>query len=94
MFFVERRKTKKRVVSGHNEEICQLKDAITKMESELDVVIKGGESTVSRTKVGEKSYSPWVRESSYQLQNLRVSQKHTSETITCIQAASGIGAIL
>ena len=49
MSFVERirGKLKKRaatkhqlVVSGHNEEICPLKDDITKMESERDVVIK------------------------------------------------------
>ena len=41
-----------------------------------------------KTKSDGKSYSPWVREASYQLQNLGVSQKNTSEAIKSVCAAS------
>ena len=96
----ELRRTKKRAVtkhqsaiSGHNKKIFRLKDELTKMETELDAVkeqSKEGESTALRTKVDGKSYSPWVRESSYHLQNLGVSKKNTSEAIRCVQAASSL----
>ena len=41
-----------------------------------------------RTNSDGKSYSPWVRKASYQLQNLGVSQKNTSEAIQSVCTAS------
>ena len=61
------------------------------LEDELEMLKESLEDRsvpALRTKSDGKSYSPWVRQASYQLQNIGVSQKNTSEAIQSVCAAS------
>ena len=76
---------------GSVKQLRELRQDVVVLESEIEDMkeeMVDMKPSVLNTKVDGKQYSPWVREASYSLQNLGVSQKNTSEAIKSVHAAS------